>query len=224
MKKLSILFLFVIAVIAQVFAQETTEKSVFDYAETKHEFSLDLAPIILGQYPSNLLYRNHYVSKNGKNVALRVGSTLGVDIRSFELDSPGGGNVQKNTGQSFGFYVGKEYQRKFHPRILGYYGADLSFSYGRAFNEFKANDPSQPSSTNVHTFVNLGAVGFLGMKYHFSKHFSLSVETSTSFIYSQSTNSISEYTQTASGQESISRNGLNFYMSPLRAIRFAFHF
>jgi hypothetical protein len=35
------------------FAQETSENKIFDYAETKHELSLDIAPIINGNYPSS---------------------------------------------------------------------------------------------------------------------------------------------------------------------------
>jgi hypothetical protein len=206
------------------FAQETSADKIFDYSETKHEFSLNIAPIIVGSYPADLLYRRHYISKNGKNVALRVGATLGADMRSLDLDSPSGGNVQKINSQSFGVYIGKEWQRNIHPRILGYYGADLASSYGREFNDFKDNNLSQPSSTSEYTFLNLGAVGFLGMRYHFSENFSLSVETSASFNYSKSTNSISQFTQTALGYQTTKRNSLNLNMSPLSAIRFSFHF
>lgn len=216
MKKLSILFLFLIAVIAQASAQESTVKTFFDYSETKHEFSLDLAPIILGQYPSNLLYRNHYVSKNGKNVALRLGAILNGNFTSTQTD--GGNQIDANTNQQgINIYVGKEWQKTFHTRIIGYYGVDFGAGFGR--NEIR--NAFQGDNVVNSTSFNLNSTGFLGLRYHFSKHFSVSAETSAALNFNTGTNR-TERPDVPTINENFNSVGLS--MSPLRAIRFSFHF
>jgi hypothetical protein len=59
MKKLSIFLFLLSAILNHSFAQESSEKPIYDYAETQHEFSLDILPIINGHYPASLLYRKH---------------------------------------------------------------------------------------------------------------------------------------------------------------------
>ncbi|MCF1751604.1 hypothetical protein [Mariniradius sediminis] len=223
MKKRLLILLFCFGLSALGFAQETAEPTVFDYAKTKHELSLDIAPIIDGSYPTNLLYRRHYVSKKGKNVALRLGGSIGANVGQFENNSPGG-NVQDLNGQSFQVYIGKEWQKTFHPRIIGYYGTDLSFGYGRSFNEFTPNDPNQLPTTRRTTSANIGGTAFLGMRYHLSKHFSISAETSGTINYTNMTIYDFRDTQTSSGEQTIQNNNLGLFLSPLRAIRFSFHF
>lgn len=220
MKKLLILFLFVIAVIAQASAQESTEKTVFDYSETKHEFSLDLAPVILGQYPSNLLYRNHYVSKNGRNVALRLGAYLNADVSSSENEG-GNLNTLNRDNQGLNIYVGKEWQKIFQKRIIGYYGIDFGTGFSRSSFDVQPNDPNQLQYTQKSTSFNLNSTGFLGIRYHFSKHFSVSAETSATVNFNTGTNK----TISPNVDESeTSFSGVGLSMSPLRAIRFSFHF
>jgi len=216
MKKLSIAFLLFIAVITQSAAQESTEKTVFDYAETKHEFSLDIAPIIFGSYPSNLLYRQHYVSKNGKNVALRLGAVINADFISTKNNNGNQNDLNRNN-QGINLFVGKEWQKTFHKRILGYYGLDFGAGFGR--NEI--TDPNQSNNTVKSSSFNLNSTGFLGLRYHFSKHFSVSAETSAALNFSSGTNKIGSL-----GAPTINQNFSSFglSMSPLRAIRFAFHF
>jgi hypothetical protein len=216
MKKLLILSLFLSTLITQVSAQESAEKTVFDYSETKHEFSLDLAPIILGQYPNNLLYRNHYVSKNGRNVALRVGAILNANLTSTQADGGNPNDVNTNN-QGINVYVGKEWQKTFHPRIIGYYGVDFGAGFGR--NEIRNN--FQGDNVLKSTYFNLNSIGFLGLRYHFSKHFSISAETSAALNFNTGTNRI-ERPDVPTINENFNSVGLS--MSPLRAIRFAFHF
>ncbi|MCS4433365.1 hypothetical protein [Aquiflexum gelatinilyticum] len=215
MKKLSILFLFLCTFLTQVSAQESKEKTVFDYSETKHEFSLDIAPIIQGNYPSSLLYRNHYVSENGKNVALRLGAIINADFSS--TTGTGSLNDLNRNNQGINLYVGKEWQKTFHPRIIGYYGVDFGAGFGR--NEIR--NTYQGNNTINSTSFNLNSTGFLGMRYHFSKHFSLSAETSVALNFNTGTNRI-ERPNFPTINENFNSVGLS--MSPLRAIRFAFHF
>jgi hypothetical protein len=220
MKKLSIAFLILIAVITHSNAQESTDKTVFDYSATKHEFSLDLAPIILGQYPSNLLYRNHYVSKNGKNVALRLGAQLNADIGSSENES-GNLNTVNRDNQRLNIHVGKEWQKIFQKKIIGYYGIDFGAGFSRSLFDVQPNDPNQLQYSQKSTFYNLNSTGFLGMRYHFSKHFSVSAETSAMLNFNTGTTK----TTTPNVYENESNiSGVGLSMSPLRAIRFAFHF
>lgn len=216
MKKLSILFLFLCAILPQVSAQESSEKTVFDYSETKHEFSLDLAPIILGQYPNNLLYRNHYVSKNGRNVALRVGAIVNADFGSYIFDGGNQNDLYSNS-QGINVYIGKEWQKTFHPKILGYLGMDFGAGFGRS----EIMDPNRGNDSINRSFFNFNSTGFLGMRYHFSKHFSVSAETSASLNFNSATNII-ETPNNPIINEYFTSFGLS--MSPLRAIRFAFHF
>lgn len=216
MKKLSILFLFLCAFRTQVSAQESTEKSVFDYSETKHEFSLNIAPIIQGNYPSSLLYRNHYVSENGRNVALRLGAIINADFSSTKSGSGSLNDLNRNN-QGINLYAGKEWQKTFHPRIIGYYGVDFGVGFGR--NEIR--NTYQSNSKINSTSFNLNSTGFLGMRYHFSKHFSLSAETSAALNFNTGTNKI-ENPNNPYIRENFTSFGLS--MAPLRAIRFAFHF
>lgn len=216
MKKLSILFLFLCAILPQVSAQESSEKTVFDYSETKHEFSLDLAPIILGQYPNNLLYRNHYISKNGRNVALRVGAIVNADFGSYIFDGGNQNDLYSNS-QGINVYIGKEWQKTFHPKILGYLGMDFGAGFGRS----EIMDPNRGNDSINRSFFNFNSTGFLGVRYHFSKHFSVSAETSASLNFNSSTNII-ETPNNPIINEYFTSFGLS--MSPLRAIRFAFHF
>jgi hypothetical protein len=220
MKKLSILFLFFCVVLTQVSAQESTEKTVFDYSKTKHEFSLDLAPIILGQYPSNLLYRNHYVSKNGKNVALRLGAYLNADVSSSENE---GGNLNNTNrdNQGINIYIGKEWQKTFHPKIIGYYGIDFGTGFGRSSFDVQPNDPNLIPYSQKSTSFNLNSTGFLGMRYHFSKHFSVSAETSIILNFNTGTNT---FIRPDIEDSESNFSGVNLSMSPLRAVRFSFHF
>lgn len=220
MKKSLSILLFCFGLSALCFAQETAEPTVFDYAKTKHELSLNIAPVLVGEYPFDLLYRKHYVNKNGRNVALRLGGSIGANFGQFEND----GNKQDQNGQSFQIYIGKEWQKTFHPRIIGYYGTDLSFGYGRSFNEYNPVDPNQTVTSRRTTTANVGATAFLGMKYHLSKHFSISAETSGTINYSNMTVYDLQSNQTGSGETSIQNNHLGLFLSPLRAIRFAFHF
>ena len=222
MKKLTLFFLLFIVVISQTFAQGLSEKPVFDYAETKHELSLDIAPIINGLYPSNLLYRQHYISKKGNNVAFRLGAQLMANIASTENSTwaPVPDLVDRNY-QNLNVSIGKEWQKQIQSRIIGYYGADLNLGYGRSsFN-------STPGSTNQNDFTNkeysysIGTIGFLGMRYHFSKHFSVSAESGANLSFHSSTSEVISNTNAASKTK---LNSLGFGMIPLRAIRFAFHF
>lgn len=216
MKKLLILLFFLGAAIPRVFAQEFSEKTVFDYSETKHEFSLDIAPIIQGNYPSSLLYRNHYVSKNGKNVALRLGAIVNADFGTYIFD---GGNQKDlySNSQGINVYVGKEWQKTFHPKILGYIGMDFGAGFGRS----EILDPNRGNDSINRSFFNFNSTGFLGMRYHFSKHFSVSAETSASLNFNSATNVI-ETPDNPIINEYFTSFGLS--MSPLRAVRFSFHF
>lgn len=204
------------------FAQETSEEKIFDYAETKHELSLDIAPIIQGNYPASLLYRQHYVSKNGKNVALRFGAQLNANIASTEnsTSAPDPDLVDRNY-QNLNFFVGKEWQKQIQSRIIGYYGADLNLGYSRSSFNVTPGSTNQNDFTNKDNSYNIGTVGFLGMRYHFSKHFSVSAETGASLSFYSSTSETNSNTDAASKSK---LNSLGFGMMPLRAIRFAFHF
>jgi hypothetical protein len=220
MKKLTLFFLLFIAVISQTIAQESTEKPVFDYAETKHEFSLDIAPIINGHYPSNLLYRQHYISKKGNNVAFRLGADLFANVASTENTGSVSEAIDRNS-QGINVYIGKEWQKQIHPRIIGYYGADFNLGYSRSSFSADAITSNQLDITNKDYSYSVGTTGFLGMRYHFSKHFSASAETGANLRFHSFT-----YESNINGDLSTKsqNNSLRFGMIPLRAIRFAFHF
>jgi hypothetical protein len=222
MKKLTLFFLLFIVVISQTFAQESTEKPVFDYAETKHELSLDIAPIINGHYPSNLLYRQHYISKKGNNVAFRLGAQLNANIASTEnsTSAPVPDLVDRNY-QNLNVFIGKEWQKQIQSRIIGYYGADLNLGYSRSSFNLTPGSTNQNDFTNKDNSYSIGTIGFLGMRYHFSKHFSVSAETGANLSFHSSTSEINSNTNAASKTK---LNSLGFGMIPLRAIRFSLHF
>lgn len=222
MKNGFLITLLVTGIQFSTFAQETSEDKIFDYAETKHELSLDMAPIIQGNYPSGLLYRQHYVSKNGKNVALRLGAQLNANIASTEnsTSAPDPDLVDRNY-QNLNVFIGKEWQKQIQSRIIGYYGADLNLGYSRSSFNNTPGSTNQTDFTNKDNSYSIGTIGFLGMRYHFSKHFSISAETGANLSFYSSTSETNSNTNAASKSK---LNSLGFGMIPLRAIRFSFHF
>jgi len=216
MKKLTIFLFLLSAVISKSLAQESAEKTVFDYADTQHEFSLDILPIINGNYPGSLLYRKHYLTKNGKNAALRFGLNFENNFQKVETDfAPITSTNYRNNG--FGLSMGKEWQKNFTPRNMGYYGVDLGFGYSGSSIQRDPNSFSIHKSNNF----NYSALGFIGMKHHFSKNFSVSAESGVSGIFSNSSNT--NNSGDASEQKtSTQRFGIS--LIPIRAVRFAFHF
>lgn len=217
MKKLLSFVLFGLLFSFQAYAQE---KPLFDYEETKHELSLDIAPIIGGNYPSSLLYRQHYLSKKGNNVALRFGAGIGANISSTERDNDSPESVDRNN-QNISVFVGKEWQKQIQSRIIGYYGADLDFGYSRHYFDASSPTTGRVFTTQSGQSFQAGIIGFLGMRYHFTKHFSVSAETAANLNY---------FTSKEQGlfENNVNTthkfNSISIGMIPLRAIRFAFHF
>jgi hypothetical protein len=204
------------------FAQEESEDKIFDYAETKHELSLDIAPIIQGNYPASLLYRQHYISKKGNNAAFRLGAQLNANIASTEnsTSAPVPDLIDRNY-QNLNVFIGKEWQKQIQSRIIGYYGADLNLGYSRSSFNLTPGSTNQNDFTNKDNSYSIGTIGFLGIRYHFSKHFSVSAETGANLSFYSSTSEIISNTNASSKTK---LNSLGFGMIPLRAIRFAFHF
>ncbi|MBW3469453.1 hypothetical protein [Arthrospiribacter ruber] len=216
MKKLLSFVLFGLLFSFQAYAQE---KPLFDYEETKHELSLDIDPIINGNYPSTLLYRRHYKTKNDKNAALRFGLNFSSDFRTIGTDfTPINSTDFQN--HFYAITIGKEWQQNLTTRIIGYYGIDLGFAYSGSRSKPNADDPAFITTQKGDSF-NYSSIGFLGMKYHFSRHFSVSAETGVSARFSHSI-----YTEKRGISEEEKNKTQNFGLSfiPLRAIRFAFHF
>ncbi|PRY86992.1 hypothetical protein [Mongoliibacter ruber] len=216
MKDLLLIALFLGAISSQAFAQE---KPIFDYEETKHELSLDVDPIINGNYPSTLLYRRHYKTKNDKNVALRFGLNFSSDFRTVETDfTPINSTDFQN--HFYAFTIGKEWQKNLTTRMMGYYGIDLGFAYSGSSSKPNADDPAFITTQKNDSF-NYSGIGFLGMKHHFSRHFSVSAETGVSARFNHSI-----YTEKRgiSVEEKNETQSIGLSFIPLRAIRFAFHF
>lgn len=218
-KTLGIAFL-ITAISFSSFSQEKPSDPVFDYSETKHELSLDIAPIINGNYPGSLLYRRHYKTKSDKNVALRFGLSLSSsDFRTVESDfTPINSTDFQN--HFYAFTIGKEWQKNFTTKIMGYYGIDLGFAYSGSSSKPNADDPTIITTQKNDSF-NYAGIGFLGMKYHFSRHLSISAETGASARFNHTIYTEKRGISTAEKNKSQSF-GLSFI--PLSAIRFAFHF
>jgi hypothetical protein len=130
-----------------IFAQEESEDKIFDYAETKHELSLDIAPIIQGNYPASLLYRQHYISKKGNNVAFRLGADLFGNVSSTDNSGSVTEAIDRNN-QGINVYIGKEWQKQIHSRIIGYYGADFNLGFSRSSYNADALTSNQLDITN----------------------------------------------------------------------------
>lgn len=222
MKRISLLFLLFIVCSSYVKAQVATEKTVFDYNETKHELSLDVAQLILGNYPSDLLYRKHYISKNGKNVAFRLGAMVNANFGTTE-NLGGNPNSSENQNVRINLYIGKEWQKTIQKKIIGYYGLDFGVGYSETYLAIDTDDnntnfaPLNQSSYGLH----VNATGFLGVRYNLSKHFSLSTETALSAGFNHH---IQENKFAGVSSPNTVNNNFNFGMMPLRAVRFAFHF
>ena len=216
MKKLSIFLFLLAAILNQSFAQESSEKPFYNYDETQHEFSLDILPIINGHYPASLLYRKHYKTKNDKDAALRFGLNFTNNYHVAKSDfTPINSTSQHNN--NVGFSIGKEWHRNFTPRNMGYYGVDLHFGY----SEFKINrDPDSFPNEKRSTF-SYSSIGFIGMKHHFSKNFSVSAESGISAMFSHSNNINNDGNL---GEEKTSIQHFTLVLLPINALRFAFHF
>lgn len=222
MKKLSIFLFLLSAVLNHSFAQESTDKPLYDYAETQHEFSLDILPMIMDNYPSSLLYRKHYKTKNDKNAALRFGLHLNSQFQTIESDVAQI-NLINTRSNGIGLTVGKEWQKNFTPRNMGYYGVDLGFGFSESRNEQNFESSGSVNIQDNNNF-NFSSIGFIGMKHHFSRNFSISAETGVSAGLNQ--NYQNTYSKNQGRTEEDKRTTQSFSLSliPIRALRFAFHF
>lgn len=222
MKKLTVFLFLLSAVLNQSFGQDSTEKPIYDYAETQHEFSLDILPIIIGQYPSSLLYRKHYQTKNGKNAALRFGLHLNSQFQTMESDAAQI-NVTNTRGNGIALTVGKEWQKNFTPKNMGYYGVDLGVGFSESRNE---QNFESTGSVNIqdNNYFNFSSTGFIGMKHHFSRNFSVSAESGVSAGFNQNYQNNHSKNQGRTVEDKRTTQSFHLSLIPIRALRFAFHF
>lgn len=221
MRKALIISLLILVFCSTSFSQEMQKTTIFDYSEDKHEFSLDISPVLLGNFPSSLLYRNHYISKKGKNVAFRLGANFSGSFTSQKNEETPLSKVDLNSHQ-INFLIGKEWQKTIQNRILAYYGMDLNLGYGRSSTGGNFINLPETSFSSINTSYSVSAIGFVGMKYHLSRHFSISAESGLNAGFTNSNSS--NKTENPNFSENMRRSSLFFEMLPLRAIRFAFHF
>lgn len=221
MKKTFIISFLILVISSTSFSQEMQKTTIFDYSEDKHEFSIDISPVLLGNFPSSLLYRNNYVSKKGKNAAFRLGANFSGTFTSQKNEENPQSTVDLNSHQ-VNFLIGKEWQKTIQNRILAYYGMDLNLGYGRSSTGGNFINLPETSFSTTNTTYSISAIGFVGLKYHLSRHFSISAESGLNAGFNNSKSS--NKTENPNFSENIRRSSLFVDMLPLRAIRFAFHF
>lgn len=203
-------------------AQETDQRN-FDYQQTKHEFSLDLLPVIQGSNPVNLLYRKHYISKKGNDVGLRLGLQVGSSL-AIGYTSDNQSNDMNIKSHNYHLSIGKERQIPMSKNILSYYGVDFGTRYSSFKSTPATDDPDVTPFQSTHSTFDFSSTGFLGVRYHLSPWFSIGAETALSLYYNfSSTTRTFTYPQDISTTKQTYDN-LGLRMDPVRSIRFAYHF
>lgn len=222
MKKVT-LFIFALLVSLSTFAQEA-DQARFDYQQSRHEFSLDLLPIIDGSYPFDLLYRKHYLSKKGNNVALRLALHLGNSFSANETSE--NQNVgTKISSHNYHVSVGKERQITVNRNILSYFGVDFGAGYSNSSTKpIQDGDANPGFMKSSHDGVNFSSTGFLGFKYHISSNLSIGAETALSIFYNHTSITRTFEPNTDIGASKSSHDNFGLRMNHIRSIRFAYHF
>lgn len=220
--KTAIFFTFALFVSLSVFAQQS-DPTRFDYQQHKHEFSLDLLPIIDGSYPFDLLYRKHYISKKGNNVALRLALQLGSSFSANETSESQslGTNLSSH---NYHISVGKERQIPVNKSILSYFGVDFGAGYSNSTVKPMQDDVNSGFVKSSHDGVNFSSTGFLGFKYHISSNFSIGAETALSVYYSHTSTTRTFESNIDIDASKSSHNNFGLRMNHIRSIRFAYHF
>jgi len=221
MKK-SIFFAFALFVSLSAFAQQP-DQARFDYQQSKHEFSLDLLPIIDGSHPFDLLYRKHYISKKGNDVALRLALQLGSSFSANETSESEslGTNISLH---NYHISVGKEKQIPVSKNIQSYFGVDFGAGYSNSAVKPLQDDLNSGFVKSSQNAFNFSSTGFLGFKYHISPNFSIGAETALSVYYNHTSTTRTFETNTDIDTSKSTNDNLGLRMNHIRSIRFAYHF
>ena len=220
--KTAILSIFALFLSLSTFAQQA-DPARFDYQNNKHEFSLDLLPIIDGSYPFDLLYRKHYSSKKGNNVALRLALQLGSSFSANETSESQ--SLDTNiSSHNYHVSVGKERQIPVNKNILSYFGVDFGAGYSNSAVKPRQDNADPGFVKSSHDSVNFSSTGFLGFKYHISPNFSIGAETALSVYYNHTSTTRAIESNTAIDTGKSSHDNFGLRMNHIRSIRFAYHF
>ncbi len=118
---------------------------------------------------------------------------IGVDFYSVIKDNDESGNFYKT-------YFGLETLKKINKFSLSY-GPEVSIGYNSATNRhiepspnsiFQQNITSPGSDMDIDkgSYILISGIGFIGIKYHFSKHFSIGYESAIGLAYFRSTDKL----------------------------------
>ena len=174
-------------------------------------------------YPIDLLYRKHYISKKGNNVALRLALQLGSSFSANETSE----NQSLGTNISLHNYhvsVGKERQIPVSKKIQSYFGVDFGAGFSNSSVKPMQDDVNSGFVKSSQDAVNVSSTGFLGFKYHISPNFSIGAETALSVYYSHTSTTRTFESNTDIGTSKSSFDNLGLRMDHIRSVRFAYHF
>jgi hypothetical protein len=218
----------------QVQAQTNNSSPVADSTRLKWEIATDLLWLIdKNQIPaSNIFLRKHVTRSNGKLGAwrLRVGGNVSKqDDKASPLEA-------FQNRYSFESRVGYEWQKHFKKSQV-YYGVDFQSSY--SYEKIKRY-PALDLDTNGNVIeglrwdekynaFQLGLVGVIGAKYQFSKHFSMSIESTVilNYTYSKRKGDRTKFPiDDASDDFGIDADYryMNMFFTPISVVNFSYHF
>ncbi|WP_143962458.1 hypothetical protein [Litoribacter populi] len=191
----------------------------FDYGKFKHEFSVDLIPVINGDLPARFFYRKNYTTPKGKMMGFRLG--LGGSLTSAPADfAYESATFERQRVFNYQMLIGLEMQKSISPKFIGYQGLD--FVLGETINRFDQNVvPGQLQHFQQSNF-SIGGTYFWGAKYHILPR--LSVFAEMGLVLENNTVANSTYRNFDMRERESTQSGMQLRFLPIRNISIAYHF
>ncbi len=221
--KIKILFTILILYSTYSMAQSEKgkEKHVYNYEETKHELAISLLPILRGELPSALFYRNNYVIPKGRTMGFRANMVFQNEFNSNFLVEDAF-NYRRNRELTYEITMGLERQKFINDKFIAYGGVDLGFGFGNARFYDRIGQPAGEREFLNVDVMRYSAANFWGVKYHFNPRLSFSAETGFEVFYANSVVKTGSTFTPTNRESGVDTFGLN--LLPLKALRFSYHF
>lgn len=202
-------------------AQSPTPDSLIRY---KWEIATDLLWLIdKNTVPRFSIFgRMNITTKTGKHRAWRL--RLATDFS--KVDSTQINNSTPTDIDQFDGFLAAGYEwQKVRKKFTYFYGTDLLFSYLSFRYETNSISRQDGFQSKIDDW-SLGLVGFFGVKYFISSHFSVSTESSLSLLYNSfdRRNSSGTVMFPNGTRNSVDRNELLVRINPLYVLNISYHF
>lgn len=214
MKRKSLLWLAVLYWVCTARLQAQSKQGVSP-SIGKWECATDLLWLInKNHYPLSVFVRRH-TAKGAWRLRVSGNMTRRREIVAIP---------QSGITQEYLLVPGHEWHLRLpHKRIVPYVGIDLPFSY------YSNRDPADyllpPQTLVTNTFstdLSLGVAGIFGVRYHISRHFSVSMELKLQSNYQRK--KITSQTNSTPNDVRLHQSEINTQFVPLQMLSISYHF